>query len=102
MWRTLSTPGCDVEDVRIHGIKRSVERGHFKFLAGGPILRNHAAILASAFLPKKVVAQKFLFGEHRGRNIRKAALAALNMLRVELLNIEPKNELCGAMRCDAM
>ncbi len=41
---------------------------------------------------EKVVAQKFLFGEHRGRNIRKAALAALNMLRVELLNIPPKNE----------
>jgi len=43
--------------------------------------------------PEKVIAQKFLFGEHRGRNIRKAALAALNMLRVELLNIKPKNEL---------
>jgi nicotinamide-nucleotide amidase len=43
--------------------------------------------------PEMVVAQKFLFGEHRGRNIRKAALAALNMLRVELLNIEAKNEL---------
>ena len=43
--------------------------------------------------PDKVIAQKFLFGEHRGRNIRKAALAALNMLRVELLNIEAKNEL---------
>jgi nicotinamide-nucleotide amidase len=42
--------------------------------------------------PEKVIAQKFLFGEHRGRNIRKAALAALNMLRVELLNIEAKNE----------
>jgi len=43
--------------------------------------------------PEKVIAQKFLFGEHRGRNIRKAALAAMNMLRVELLNIAPKNEL---------
>ena len=43
--------------------------------------------------PEKVIAQQFLFGEHRGRNIRKAALAALNMLRVELLNIKPKNEL---------
>ena len=35
--------------------------------------------------PDKVVAQKFLLGEHRGRNIQKAALAALNMLRMELL-----------------
>ncbi|HPR57854.1 MAG TPA: competence/damage-inducible protein A [Bacteroidales bacterium] len=31
----------------------------------------------------KTIAKKFLFGEHRGRNIRKAALAALNMLRIE-------------------
>ncbi len=43
--------------------------------------------------PDKVVAQKFLFGEHRGRNIRKAALAALNMLRMELQGIPAKNEL---------
>jgi len=35
--------------------------------------------------PDKVIAKKFLFGEHRGRNIRKAALSALNMLRMELL-----------------
>ncbi len=34
--------------------------------------------------PEAIVAKKFLFGEHRGRNIRKAALAALNMLRMEL------------------
>ena len=35
--------------------------------------------------PEKTITQKFLFGEHRGRNIHKAALAALNMLRMELL-----------------
>lgn len=34
--------------------------------------------------PEKTIAKKFLFGEHRGRNIRKAALEALNMLRLEL------------------
>ncbi len=34
--------------------------------------------------PDKVFAKKFLFGEHRGRNIRKAALTAMNMLRKEL------------------
>ncbi|OQX73383.1 MAG: competence/damage-inducible protein A [Bacteroidetes bacterium 4484_276] len=43
--------------------------------------------------PEKVIAQQFLFGEHRGRNIRKAALAALNMLRAELLDIKPRNKL---------
>ncbi len=31
------------------------------------------------------MAKKFMFGEHRGRNIRRAALAALNLLRIELL-----------------
>jgi nicotinamide-nucleotide amidase len=40
--------------------------------------------------PKGVMAREFLFGEHRGRNIRKAALAALNLLRVELLKKKPK------------
>ncbi|MBE0638491.1 MAG: competence/damage-inducible protein A [Bacteroidales bacterium] len=34
--------------------------------------------------PEQTVARKHLFGEHRGRNIRKAALEALNMLRLEL------------------
>jgi len=36
--------------------------------------------------PGGVDAKKFLFGDHRGRNIRRSALAALNMLRVNLLN----------------
>lgn len=36
--------------------------------------------------PDKVIAQKYLFGEHRGRNIRIAALTALNLLRKQLLN----------------
>jgi len=35
--------------------------------------------------PDDCIAKKFLFGEHRGRNIRKAALTALNMLRKKLL-----------------
>lgn len=34
--------------------------------------------------PTEIVAQKFLFGDHRGRNIRKASVAALNMLRAKL------------------
>jgi nicotinamide-nucleotide amidase len=34
---------------------------------------------------EKIFAKKFLFGEHRGRNIRNAALEALNMLRMELI-----------------
>jgi nicotinamide-nucleotide amidase len=37
--------------------------------------------------PEKIIARKYLFGEHRGRNIRKAALEALNMLRLELKSV---------------
>jgi nicotinamide-nucleotide amidase len=43
--------------------------------------------------PEKVVSQKFLLGEHRGRNIHKAALAALNMLRMALLEMPAKSVL---------
>jgi len=41
--------------------------------------------------PSGVKSKLFHFGEHRGRNIRRAALAALNMLRVEL-NKHSKSE----------
>jgi nicotinamide-nucleotide amidase len=34
---------------------------------------------------KGVIAKLFHFGEHRERNIRRSALAALNMLREELI-----------------
>jgi nicotinamide-nucleotide amidase len=34
--------------------------------------------------PTETIAGKFLFGDHRGRNIRKASIAALNMLRGKL------------------
>jgi nicotinamide-nucleotide amidase len=37
--------------------------------------------------PEKVSAEKFLFGENRERNIRKAAITALNMLRKEILKL---------------
>lgn len=35
--------------------------------------------------PNGTTASKFLFGDHRGRNITRAALAALNMLRMEMM-----------------
>jgi nicotinamide-nucleotide amidase len=35
--------------------------------------------------PAGTFARKFMFGEHRGRNIRKASVAALNMLRGKLI-----------------
>ena len=33
----------------------------------------------------RTIAKKFMFGEHRGRNIHRAALAALNMVRMEVM-----------------
>jgi nicotinamide-nucleotide amidase len=33
----------------------------------------------------QIISHKFLFGEHRGRNIEKASLSALNMLRKLIL-----------------
>jgi nicotinamide-nucleotide amidase len=35
--------------------------------------------------PKETIARKFLFGDHRGRNIRKASVSGLNMLRSKLV-----------------
>jgi nicotinamide-nucleotide amidase len=37
---------------------------------------------------EKTLSKRFLFGEHRGRNIEKTVLAALNMLRKMILEIE--------------
>jgi nicotinamide-nucleotide amidase len=36
--------------------------------------------------PDETFARKFMLGEHRGRNIRKASIAALNMLRTKLIS----------------
>ncbi len=60
---------------------------------GGSVEKPVGTTWIALATPEKVIAQKFLFGEHRGRNIRKAALAALNMLRIELLGIKTENEL---------
>lgn len=39
--------------------------------------------------PKRTISEKFNFGNHRTRNIRKTALQALNMLRKEILFQNP-------------
>ena len=38
--------------------------------------------------PDKVFAQKFLFGNHRDRNIERTVLTALNLLRCEIMKIK--------------
>jgi len=45
--------------------------------------------------PKGVQSKLFHFGEHRGRNIRRSALSALNMLRLELLEGGNEEVNCG-------
>ena len=52
---------------------------------GGTDEKPVGTIWIALAMPDKVMAKKFQFGDHRGRNIRKTALEALNMLRKELL-----------------
>jgi len=46
----------------------------------------------SIALPDKIVTENFLFGDHRGRNITKASLTALNMLRNEIRTLNENIE----------
>lgn len=52
--------------------------------AGGTIEKPVGTTWIAIATPEKIVAQKYLFGDHRGRNIRKASLMALHMLLKEL------------------
>jgi len=52
---------------------------------GGTIEKPVGMVWIAVAFKTGIIAQKFIFGEHRGRNIRRAAFAALNLLRVGLL-----------------
>lgn len=52
---------------------------------GGTPEKPVGTIWICVLTPKGAETRKFTFGEHRGRNIRRAALAALDMLRKQLL-----------------
>jgi nicotinamide-nucleotide amidase len=52
---------------------------------GGTIEKPVGTVWIAVASKTGITAQKFMFGEHRGRNIRRAALAGLNMLRLELV-----------------
>lgn len=52
---------------------------------GGTIEKPVGTVWIAVVSKTGVTAKKFMFGEHRGRNIQRASLAALNMLRVSLL-----------------
>ncbi len=51
---------------------------------GGTPEKPVGTVWVALAAPDKTIVKKFRFGEHRGRNIRRSALAALNMLRLEL------------------
>ena len=55
---------------------------------GGSVEKPVGTTWIAIATPEKVVAKKFLFGEHRERNIRKTALMALDMLRKEILTVK--------------
>lgn len=52
---------------------------------GGTIDKPVGTVWIAVASRTGVTAKKFMFGEHRGRNIHRAALAALNLLRISLL-----------------
>lgn len=53
--------------------------------AGGTAEKPVGTTWIAVATPTETISRKFLFGEHRGRNIRKASVAALNMLRSKLI-----------------
>jgi len=61
---------------------------------GGTKEKPVGTVWIAVATPKNVHSKLFHFGEHRGRNIRRSALAALNMLRLELLAKSDKNLAC--------
>jgi nicotinamide-nucleotide amidase len=52
---------------------------------GGTVEKPVGTTWIAIATPTETIARKFLFGEHRGRNIRKASVTALNMLRGKLV-----------------
>jgi len=73
------------------GIRRSFHTDFAIAVSGiaGPGGGTHEKPVGTTWIaiatPHETFARKFLFGEHRGRNIRKASVAALNMLRGKLV-----------------
>lgn len=52
---------------------------------GGTIEKPVGTVWIAVASKTGITAKKFMFGEHRGRNILRAALAGLNLLRIALL-----------------
>jgi len=61
---------------------------------GGTVDKPVGTVWIALAGPNGVQSKLFHFGEHRGRNIRRSALSALNMLRLELVG-ENNSTDCG-------
>lgn len=93
--QVIQTHGAVSEEVVIQmadGVRKNLETDFALAVSGiaGPDGGSEEKPVGTTWIalatPEKIITKKFLFGEHRGRNIRKTALAALNMLRLELLD----------------
>lgn len=62
---------------------------------GGTVEKPVGTVWIGLATPTGVTSKLFLFGEHRGRNIRRAALTALNLLRLELQKKIPAGLHCS-------
>lgn len=60
---------------------------------GGTAEKPVGTVWIAVASKSRTITKKFLFGDHRGRNILRTSLAALNLLRIELLNTPENNDL---------
>jgi len=58
---------------------------------GGTTEKPIGTVWIGLATPEKTIARKFQFGDHRLRNINFSFLSAINMLRLELLDIKTKD-----------
>lgn len=62
---------------------------------GGTVEKPVGTVWIGLATPTGVTSKLFLFGEHRGRNIRRTALTALNLLRLDLQKQIPAGLHCS-------
>ena len=60
--------------------------------SGGSIEKPVGTVFIAVAGKGRVISKKFLLGDHRQRNIQKASIAALNMLRKEILSATTEHD----------